>query len=102
MPAQAKTVRLSDTMGGLNSTERAGLANALFGGHGANSTSSEMQTQIQPLICEIEPRMTHAAPHPHPPPPLQRRGGGGGEGRSVSRWVDAANLAAARLVPGGQ
>src|SRR5216683_1731373 len=70
MPAQAKTVRLSDTMGGLNSTERAGLANALFGGHGANSTSSEMQTQIQPLICEIEPRMKHGAAQPQPLPLL--------------------------------
>src|SRR6266851_2859663 len=102
MPAQAKTVRLSDTMGGLNSTERAGLANALFGGHGANSTSSEMQTQIQPLICEIEPRMKHGAAHPQPPPLLHPMEERDGERRSVSRWVDAANLAAARLVPGGQ
>src|SRR5713101_5192486 len=70
MAAQARTVRLSDTMGGLNSTERAGLANALFGGHGATPASSGMQTKTQPKSIEIEPQMKDNADQPQPPPRL--------------------------------
>src|SRR6266571_1864904 len=59
MAAQARTVRLSDTMRALNSTERAGLANAHFGGQGATPASSPMQGKTQAEIIEIEPRMKH-------------------------------------------
>src|SRR6266704_3020595 len=94
MAAQARTVRLSDTMGGLNSTERAGLANAHFGEHGATPTRAARQTKTRPAIIEIDPRMDHGAAQPQPSPPSD-----GGVGRGEEELFALGRRASLGALP---